>query len=46
MVMPIIAFEEWVSRPYFYDELTDGNEVAVGIFQRYKELIDAEAMTS
>jgi hypothetical protein len=38
-----IAFEHWFSIPYFYDKLTDGEEGTVLIFEKMKELMDAEA---
>ncbi len=38
----IIAFEQWFTDPCFYDKLTDQDEVEVGIFDRVKELMDAE----
>ncbi len=38
-----IAFEHWFSLPYFYDKLTDGEEATVLIFEKMKELMDAEA---
>lgn len=38
----IIAFEQWFTDPFFYDKLTDQEEVEVGIFDRVKELMDAE----
>jgi hypothetical protein len=40
--MPIIAFEEWVSNPVFYDKLTDGDKNAVAVFKKYKKLMDGE----
>ncbi|MEG4285715.1 hypothetical protein QUB68_21535 [Microcoleus sp. A006_D1] len=38
-----IAFEHWFSIPYFYDRLTDQETEAVLIFDKMKELMDAEA---
>ncbi|MEC4985068.1 MAG: hypothetical protein SAJ37_11710 [Oscillatoria sp. PMC 1068.18] len=38
-----IAFAEWLTDNYFYDKLTDQEEKEVLIFERVKELIDAEA---
>uniref|UniRef100_UPI001CC8F2F0 hypothetical protein n=1 Tax=Oscillatoria salina TaxID=331517 RepID=UPI001CC8F2F0 len=38
-----IAFAEWLTDSYFYDKLTDQEEKEVLIFERVKELIDAEA---
>jgi hypothetical protein len=38
-----IAFEHWFSIPYFYDKLTDSEAEAVLIFDKMKELMDAEA---
>ena len=38
-----IAFEHWFDLPDFYDKLTDGAEEAVLIFDKIKELMDAEA---
>ncbi len=43
---PIIAFEEWVDSPFFYDQLTDGEENAVAVFKRYKQLMDEESERS
>ncbi len=37
-----VAFEQWISDPYFYDKLTDQKEEEVLIFEKIKELIDAE----
>ena len=37
-----IAFEQWFTDPYFYDKLTDQEEAEVEIFEKVKELIDAE----
>jgi len=36
------AFEQWFTDPYFYDKLTDQEEAEVEIFDRVKELMDAE----
>ncbi|MGA9383211.1 MAG: hypothetical protein WBV73_30985 [Phormidium sp.] len=41
-----VAFEQWFSDPYFYDKLTDQNEEEVLIFEKVKELLDAEASSS
>ncbi|MEG4575187.1 hypothetical protein QUA56_21235 [Microcoleus sp. N3A4] len=38
-----IAFEHWFSIPYFYEKLTDSEAEAVLIFDKIKELMDAEA---
>ena len=38
-----IAFEHWFSIPDFYEKLTDGETEAVLIFEKMKELMDAEA---
>ncbi|XZN92880.1 MAG: hypothetical protein ACM65M_08655 [Microcoleus sp.] len=38
-----IAFEHWFSIPNFYDRLTDGESEAVLIFEKIKELMDAES---
>lgn len=38
-----LAFSEWLSDQYFYDKLTDAEEREVLIFEKAKELIDAEA---
>lgn len=40
-----LAFEQWFAEPYFYDKLTDQEEEAVLIFEKVKELIDAEALS-
>jgi hypothetical protein len=40
-----LAFEQWFSDPYFYDNLTDQEEQAVLIFEQIKDLIDAEALS-
>jgi hypothetical protein len=37
-----IAFEQWFTDPYFYDKLTDQEEAEVEIFEKVKELMDAE----
>ena len=36
------AFEQWFTDPYFYDKLTDQEEAEVEIFDKVKELMDAE----
>ncbi|MEG3917771.1 hypothetical protein QUA07_01330 [Microcoleus sp. T3_A4] len=36
------AFEQWFTDPYFYDKLTDQEEAEVEIFEKVKELMDAE----
>ena len=38
-----IAFEHWFSIPYFYEKLTNSEAEAVLIFDKIKELMDAEA---
>ncbi|MEG5140729.1 MULTISPECIES: hypothetical protein [unclassified Microcoleus] len=38
----MIAFEQWFTDPYFYDKLTDIEEAEVEIFDKIKELMDAE----
>ncbi|MEO6860969.1 MAG: hypothetical protein ABI180_05445 [Microcoleus sp.] len=38
-----IAFDHWFSIPYFYDKLTDGEADAILIFEKIRELMDAEA---
>jgi hypothetical protein len=40
-----IAFEQWFTDPYFYDKLTDQEEAEVEIFEKVKELMDAEDFT-
>ncbi|MCL1467581.1 hypothetical protein [Argonema galeatum] len=40
-----LAFDEWLSDQYFYDKLTDGEETEILIFEKLKELIDAEALS-
>ncbi|MBD2485701.1 hypothetical protein [Planktothrix sp. FACHB-1365] len=40
-----VAFEQWFSHPYFYDKLTDQQQEEVLIFDKVKELIDAEALS-
>ncbi len=37
-----LAFEEWLTDPYFYDKLTDQEEREVLIFDKIKQLIDNE----
>jgi hypothetical protein len=37
-----IAFQEWFTDRYFYDKLTDQNEAEVLIFEKVKDLMDAE----
>ncbi|EGK88673.1 hypothetical protein D0A34_17570 [Microcoleus vaginatus PCC 9802] len=37
-----IAFEQWFTDPCFYDKLTDQEEAEVEIFEKVKELMDAE----
>lgn len=39
-----IAFEQWVSDSFFYDKLTDKEEAEVAIFEKVKELMDAETL--
>jgi len=36
------VFEQWFTDPYFYDKLTDQEEAEVEIFDKVKELMDAE----
>ncbi|TAF57385.1 MAG: hypothetical protein EAZ59_29470, partial [Oscillatoriales cyanobacterium] len=36
------AFEQWFTDAYFYDKLTDQEEAEVEIFDKVKELMDAE----
>lgn len=43
---PIIAFDQWVADPLFYDKLTDGQEDAVALFREYKRLMDIESECS
>ena len=38
-----LAFSEWLSDQFFYDKLTDGEQREVLIFEKVKELMDAEA---
>jgi hypothetical protein len=38
-----IAFDYWFSIPDFYEKLTDSEAEAVLIFEKMKELMDAEA---
>ncbi len=38
----MIVFEQWFTDPYFYDKLTDYEEAEVEIFDKIKELMDAE----
>lgn len=38
----ILTFSEWAENPYYYDSLTDGEKKEVGIFKRYKTLMDLE----
>jgi hypothetical protein len=40
-----IAFEQWFSDTYFYDKLTEQKEEEVLIFEKVKELMDAEALS-
>jgi hypothetical protein len=39
-----IAFEQWFSDIFFYDKLTNQEEEEVLIFEKIKELMDAEAL--
>lgn len=39
------AFEQWFTDPCFYDKLTDQEEAEVEIFEKVKELMDAEDFT-
>jgi len=41
----MIAFEQWFTDTYFYDKLTDQEEAEVEIFEKVKELMDAEDFT-
>ena len=41
-----IAFEQWFADTYFYDKLTNQEEEEVLIFEKVKELMDAEALSS
>jgi len=38
----MIIFEQWFTDPYFYDKLTDQEDEEVEIFDKVKELMDAE----
>ncbi|MBS0246656.1 MAG: hypothetical protein JSR61_08535 [Proteobacteria bacterium] len=38
----IVSFREWVDDPYFYDKLTDREAEQVGIFERYRKLMECE----
>lgn len=38
----LIAYPEWANEPYYYDQLTDGEEREVEIFESYKALMDLE----
>ena len=40
---PLLAFPEWVSDLAFYERLTDALEPELGIFRRYRLLMDAES---
>jgi len=40
-----MAFEQWFTDPYFYDKLRDQEEAEVEIFEKVKELMDAEDFT-
>ena len=40
-----IAFEQWFTDPNFYDKLTDREEAEVLIFEKVKELMDAEVLS-
>lgn len=37
------AFEQWFSIPFYYDKLTEQDSEAILIFEKIKELMDAEA---
>ena len=37
-----LGFSQWANQLDFYDNLTDGEEKEVGIFQAYKKLMDLE----
>jgi hypothetical protein len=38
----ILAFEEWVNNPFFYDQLTNGDDSAVRVFKERKQQMDRE----
>lgn len=40
---PIFAFAEWASEPFYYDRLTDGKEVELELFLKYRDLMEREA---
>ena len=40
-----VAFDQWFTDPNFYDKLTDREEAEVLIFEKVKELMDAEALS-
>ncbi|MDF0554534.1 hypothetical protein [Kamptonema sp. UHCC 0994] len=40
-----IAFDQWFTDANFYDKLTDQEEAEVLIFEKVKELMDAEALS-
>ena len=37
-----VAYPEWARDRYYYDSLTDGEDDAVDVFAKYKQLIDVE----
>jgi len=41
-VKVIISYPEWANDPYYFDQLTDGEEKEVEIFKKYKSLMDVE----
>lgn len=40
-----VAFEQWFTRPDFYERLTDGHKEEILIFNKIKALIDEEAFS-
>jgi hypothetical protein len=40
---PIIAFKEWSQGSFYYENLLNGDDSAVAIFQEMKSLMDIEA---
>jgi len=38
----IVSFREWVDDPYFYDKLTAREAEQVGIFERYRSLMESK----
>lgn len=41
----IVAYPEWARDPRYYDRLSDNDEAAVKVFEKYRKLIDEEAAT-